>query len=87
MRPHEATAAAQDDDAEEEVLALSRDFDLLELVEDELLMDLPVAPMHDVCPEPVKMSAADEDFEAAEAARENPFAVLGRLKPGKPGPR
>lgn len=81
--PDEATAAAEDDEAEEDLLALSRSFDLLELVEDELLMELPVAPMHDVCPEPVKMSAADEDFDAAGGERENPFAVLGRLKAGK----
>jgi uncharacterized protein len=79
----EATAAAEDDDAEEDLLALSHSFDLLELVEDELLMELPVAPMHDVCPQAVKMSAADADFEAAAAEKENPFAVLGRLKSGK----
>ena len=52
-------------------------------MEDELLMDLPVAPRHDVCPEPVKMSTADPDFEAATAQREHPFAVLGKLKSGK----
>jgi uncharacterized protein len=79
----ETSAAAEDDAAEEDLLALSRNFDLLELVEDELLMELPVAPRHEVCPEPVKMSAADEDFEAAGTERENPFAVLGKLKPGK----
>ena len=79
----EATAAAEDDVAEEDLLALSRSFDLLELVEDELLMDLPVVPRHEACPEPVKMSAADPDFEAAGAEKENPFAVLGRLKTGK----
>ena len=79
----EATAAAEDDDAEEDLLALSRSFDLLELVEDELLMEVPVAPMHETCPEPVKMSAADPDFETAGAQRENPFAVLGKLKSGK----
>ncbi|MCE3271084.1 MAG: hypothetical protein K0S57_1481 [Ramlibacter sp.] len=81
--PDEATAAAEDDAAEEDLLALSRSFDLVELVEDELLMELPVAPMHEVCPQPVKMSAEDEDFDAAGAERENPFAVLGRLKAGK----
>ena len=79
----EATAAAEDDEAEEDLLALSRNFDLLELVEDELLMELPVAPRHDVGPEPVKMSAVDPDFDAAAAEKENPFAILGRLKPGK----
>jgi uncharacterized protein len=79
----EATAAAQDDEAEEDLLALSRSFDLLELVEDELLMELPVAPRHEVCPEPVKMSAADADFETATPEKVHPFAVLGRLKTGK----
>jgi len=79
----EATAADQDDEAEEDLLAMSRSFDLLELVEDELLMDLPVAPRHEACPEPVKMSVADVAFEAAGAERENPFAVLGRLKTEK----
>jgi uncharacterized protein len=79
----EATAAAQDDDAEEDLLAMSRSFDLLELIEDELLMAVPVAPRHEVCPIPVKMSAEDADFEAAGEEKENPFAVLGRLKTGK----
>ena len=79
----EATAAAEDDEAEEDLLALSRSFDLLELVEDEILMDLPVAPRHEACPQPVKMSAEDPGFEAAGVERENPFAVLGRLKTGK----
>jgi len=79
----EATAAAQDDEAEEDLLVLSRSFDLLELVEDELLMELPVAPRHEVCPEPVKMSAADPGFDVAAPEKEHPFAVLGRLKTGK----
>jgi uncharacterized protein len=79
----EATAAAEDDQSEEDLLALSRSFDLLELVEDELLMELPLAPRHEVCPEAVKMSATDPDFESASAEREHPFAVLGRLKSSK----
>jgi len=79
----EATAAAEDDESEEDLLALSRSFDLVELVEDELLMEVPVAPRHEVCPQPVKMSVADPDFEAAAAEKENPFALLGRLKTGK----
>lgn len=76
----ESTAAAEDDEAEEDVLALSRSFDLVELVEDELLMELPVAPRHQVCPAPVKMSAGEDEFEAAGGERENPFAALARLK-------
>jgi uncharacterized protein len=79
----EATAAAEDDEAEEDLLALSRSFDLVELVEDELLMEVPVAPRHAVCPEPVKMSATDAAFEAAQDHKEHPFSILGRLKAGK----
>jgi uncharacterized protein len=79
----EATAAAEDDTAEEDLLALSRSFDLVELVEDELLMEVPVAPFHEVCPVPVKMSTADAGFEQATESREHPFAALSRLKTGK----
>jgi len=42
--PDEATAMAEDDEAEEDLLVLSGEFDLLALVEDELLMDLPLVP-------------------------------------------
>ncbi len=79
----EATAAAQDDEAEEDVLVLSRDFDLAELVEDELLMDLPVVPKHEVCPVDVKLAVADPGFEAGQEAAPNPFAVLQKLKADK----
>ena len=46
----EAAAAALDADSDEDVLALARQFDLLELVEDELIMAQPIVPRHDVCP-------------------------------------
>jgi uncharacterized protein len=75
----EETAAAQDDQSDEDVLALSRNFDLVQLVEDELLMELPIAPAHETCP-PVHVEVADENFEGSSARHENPFAVLGRLK-------
>jgi uncharacterized protein len=80
----EATAALEDEEAEEEVLAMARDLDLHALIEDELLMEIPVAPRHEVCPEPVKLSSADPDFDAAEAARPNPFAALDALRTRKP---
>lgn len=75
----EATAAALDDEAEEDILVLSRDFDALALVEDELILSLPLVPLHEVCPERVPMSAADPAFEAA-SERPNPFGVLAGLK-------
>jgi len=81
--PDEAMAAAQDEESEEDVLALSRSFDLVELIEDELLMELPLAPRHEICPEQVKLAAADEEFESASSQRDNPFAMLGKLKTPK----
>lgn len=80
----ESTAAAQDDESEEDVLAMSRSFDLLELVEDELLMEMPLAPHHETCP-PVQMVVEDEGFEGSSARHENPFVVLGQLKGTKSG--
>lgn len=79
----EATAAAQDDASEEDVLALSKGFDLCELVEDELLMELPVAPRHGVCPEPVILAVADADFVEADESTAHPFAALEKLKTGR----
>jgi len=79
----EEQAEAEDEEAEEDVLALSRDFNLYELIEDELLMELPVVPRHEVCPTEVKLAVQDADFEAAQAEKPNPFAVLAGLKGGK----
>jgi len=76
----EAIAAAEDEESEEDVLVASRDFDLHGLVEDELLMEIPVTPRHEMCPEPARLSAVDPDFDAAEGAKPNPFAVLKQLK-------
>jgi uncharacterized protein len=81
----ESIAMAQDDSSEEDLLALSRSFDLMELIEDELLMDMPVAPRHEVCPMPVNLAVADEDFESDAPERENPFALLQGMKTRKPG--
>jgi len=77
----EATAAAEDEDSEEDVLALEPRPNLRELVEDELLMELPLVPMHETCPQPVVMAAGAIDGPAdAEPQRKNPFAELARLK-------
>ena len=76
----ETVAAAEDEEAEEDVLVASRDFDLHGLVEDERLMEIPVTPRHEICPEPARLSVADPDFETAEGEKPNPFAVLKQLK-------
>ena len=78
----EEAALAQDEDSEEDLLVHCAQFDLLELVEDELLMALPVAPKHEKCPGDLKLSAADADFEAT-SDRPNPFAKLAQLKTPK----
>ncbi|MDM0114300.1 DUF177 domain-containing protein [Variovorax sp. J22R133] len=81
--PDEDTAAAQDEESDEDVLVVSRDFDLHALIEDELLMEIPVTPRHDECPEEVPLSAVDPDFDQAEKERPNPFAALAKLRDGK----
>jgi uncharacterized protein len=75
----EAQAELEDDESSEDVLVLSQDFDLVGLIEDEVLMDLPVVPRHETCPVAIKLLAADPDFEDTPA-KPNPFAVLAGLK-------
>jgi uncharacterized protein len=78
----EATAMALDDEAEEDILVISRDFDALALIEDELILSLPLVPLHEECPQALPMSVADPEFEFA-AQRPNPFGVLAGLKTDK----
>jgi uncharacterized protein len=80
----EDDAEQQDDDCEEDVLALNPEFKLSELIEDEILMELPLVPRHDECPSEVVMAAEDANFEAASAEKRNPFAVLAQLQDTKP---
>ena len=47
----EQTAAALDEESEDDVLVISRQFDLHALIEDELLMGAPLVPRHDTCPQ------------------------------------
>lgn len=76
----EAAAAELDVDSEEDVLALPRHLDLAELIEDELLLALPLVPRHETCPQPLPVPADDE--ELVEEKRPNPFAALAALKKG-----
>ncbi|MBO0940847.1 DUF177 domain-containing protein [Acidovorax temperans] len=76
----EATAEALDEECDEDLLALSREFDLRELIEDELLMALPVVPRHEECPTSVPLASSDDDFEAASSEKPNPFAALAALR-------
>lgn len=76
----EDAAAALDADSEEDVLALSRDLDLQALVEDELLLALPIVPRHELCPQPLALPPDELDKAAEQAA--HPFAGLAALKRG-----
>jgi uncharacterized protein len=80
----EADAAPMDDD-EVDVIAGSKQFNLVELVEDEILLSLPVAPKHEVCPvvHESLVTGADGQVEPEapeEEKRPSPFAALASLK-------
>ena len=76
----EATAQQLDDEVEEDVLVYSKQFDLLALVEDELLMAMPIAPRHESCPQAPVLHVQSDDFPAQPQAQPHPFAALQALK-------
>lgn len=84
----EAAAAELDADLDDDVLPLSRSFDLLEALEDEVIMDSPIVPRHDQCPSDVEAFMHDdtevtptgEAQDAPPDERPNPFAALAALK-------
>ena len=73
----EDAAATLDAETEDDVLALTPALDLPLLLEDELLLALPLVPRHDVCPEPLPRAFRDD-----ADALEHPFAALAALKQG-----
>ena len=90
----EATAAELDADSDDDVLAISRQFDLLALIEDELIMAQPIVPRHDECPTDVQSlmqsglvapdgtPVAETPDEESVTDKPHPFAVLASLKKG-----
>jgi uncharacterized protein len=72
----EQTAAALDADCEDDVLVTSHRFDLAALVEDELLLALPLVPRHEHCPIPLAATAMPD----ADPPAQHPFAALAALK-------
>lgn len=65
-----------------DVLAASRAFDLVGLLEDELILSLPLVPRHAACPQPLAPPGSGPGAaEDPGAAAPNPFAVLSALKP------
>ena len=53
-RNDEEAAELDEVSEDEDVLALGRPLDLLSLVEDELIMALPIVPRHEACPQPLR---------------------------------
>ena len=83
----EASAAALDESLDDaDVLVVSPRFDLRALLEDELLLALPLVARHAHCPDALPAEAIDAHFDsAAEAARPHPFAALAGLA-ARPAP-
>lgn len=87
---NEEQAASLDAELEDDVLAMTRHLDLHELVEDELLLALPLVPRHADCSAPLPPSSTAESTGGEvvgepETSRPNPFAALAALKGKKPG--
>ena len=75
----ESQAADRDANSDDDVLPLTRALDLVALVEDELLLALPLVPRHEpACPQPLTTAFDDPVPEPVE----NPFAVLAGFKRG-----
>lgn len=56
-----------------DAVAAEKEMELSSLIEDELLLVLPIAPMHDICEAPMPLI---EELESS------PFAALAKLKKG-----
>lgn len=79
----EDIAMEQDDESEEDLLVMAPQFDLLAVLEDELLMALPLVPMHDECPVAPLMQAGEDELADSGDEKPNPFAALAQLKKNK----
>ena len=73
----DAEETGEDDPEAPDQLLGSSQFDVLSLVEDELILALPYVPKHEVCPSLPKGLESDP---GSESVRPSPFAVLAELK-------
>lgn len=64
---------------EPEKLVGSRQFDVLGLIEDELILEVPYVPRHEQCTDMTETESDDSEDEVVEE-RPSPFAVLEQLK-------
>ncbi len=81
----EDEAERLDEQIEDDVLVLEPRLDLFALLEDELLLALPLVPRHEpACPGPLP-AALEPAADDAPAQRPNPFAALAALRRGPGG--
>jgi len=64
---------------EPEKLVGSRQFDVLDLIEDELILEVPYVPRHEQCTDMAETESDDSGQDEGEE-RPSPFAVLEQLK-------
>ena len=76
----EDVAMAEDDASDEDLLVMTPQFDLISLLEDELLMALPLVPMHDVCPVVSGSSPSTKEILDDLPEKPHPFGALAQLK-------
>ena len=78
----EEDALRLDEESEDDVLLLPARLHLLEFLEDELMLALPIVPRHDACPTPLPLPthSAERDEPAP-----NPFAALAAWRGGPSG--
>ena len=77
---NEDVAMSLDEALEEDVLVSSSAYDGQALIEDELIMSLPLVPMHETCHVALPQQSASAGEEDLLSIRPNPFAVLSGLK-------
>ncbi len=79
---NEEEAARLDEDSDDDVLALPRLFDLLELLEDELILALPIVPRHASCPQPLVVAGlhSPPGPQEPQEPTQHPFAALAALR-------
>lgn len=76
----EDEAARLDAESDDDVLELTRSLDLQALVEDELLLGLPLVPRHETCPPDAPARYEGATDAPASDGRPHPFAALAALR-------
>jgi uncharacterized protein len=74
----EDEAARLDEESDDDVLALPPRLDLAALLEDELILALPLVPRHEQCSQPLPLT--DQVATDAEDEAPHPFAALAALR-------